>query len=381
MNGPAGRAACRLLVLAGLATALVTLACRPAWSPDSRRLALATALPNKTLGVVILDRATRTTRLLRDFEPTNQLPIVGWTATGDAVLVIRKQDGSNTKIEVLVHPEAAEAEARRFEVRADGLAFELLALPPIAHGPYLFFSSDGLVRLDLESGEVRREDGPRGMSLAVARRGDGLCYLLLPKQKAGRATAWEIGTLDPETLERTPIVAAPDDSEWIPYALPSFSPDLQRIVLPAHRPGERVSHGLIVVRDGAIETRLPLGVGVEETRNFGIGSVGWKQDGVTIVAGICRRNGEDQVDEFALLELSFSGSFKRETPLFSIPVQKDDEAPAFLAPMALAPDRTVAAFSTGLVQGLPREHAGVYLADLTRGRPKVERIPFPDLPR
>src|SRR4030095_11153017 len=86
------------------------------------------------------------------------------------------------------------------------------------------------------------------------------------------AAQWEMGTVDPETLQRTAILKAPAELPWEVSPLPAFSRDLARIALPAEERESRGESAILVFRDGKLEAVLPL------RRDVECGSVEWLPD-------------------------------------------------------------------------------------------------------
>ncbi|MCA8953987.1 MAG: PD40 domain-containing protein [Planctomycetes bacterium] len=377
------RAIFRLTVLVAAALALVFLSCRPAWSPDGKRLLFHMSTGPEKVGVAIYERDTGTVRRLAGIPADQKVAALAWSADSRTALALATDDQKNVLHVIAITvdedvgiagQEGAQAAVRTFDVPVAGDRFLTFTIPPVVVGERLFLATGGITRLDLTSGEIATVAPPAGHLLAISRRGDGLCYLSLPEKNA--QPDWEFGTLDPETLVRTPLVTAPKDCEWLPIPTPSFTPSLDRIVMPARRAAESEgkAQALLVIRNGEIETSLPLGA----DRLVGFNSVEWAQDGVTLLATVCRHDEEHGTWQFALLETTFSGSVARETEILTIPVGKDQDAPSFAFQMALSPDGEVAAFSTAMFDRVPPEQAGLYLVDLTDKARKVRRVPFPE---
>ncbi|MCR9245735.1 MAG: hypothetical protein NXI31_11950 [bacterium] len=373
---PALRAWSRLAVSALALALLATFACRPAWSPDGKRLAFHVVTPEKKMVPAIYDHTTGKTRLLATPEPLGELFALHWSPDGERILLIESSKGKK-KLRVMALDPDAEAKPavppviHEVAVKDD---YTVLLVPPVVHDGRLFVSATDIARIDLVTGEtaLSKADGKR--MLAVL-QGDGrLLYLSVLREDA--APDFELGELDPDTLERRPLIKSPPNNRWALSPYLACSPTGDRIAVAAEHSDTR-QQAILILRDNKIETVEPF----PDDKQVGISSVAWARDGVTLLLGICRRDDEAQVDHFALLEHSFSGSFSRETPIVSAPRHKENEAPAFQLPLAISPDRKLLAGATTLIENIPPEQAGLYLVDLSGPRPVVKRVPLPELPK
>lgn len=366
MNDRCASARVRLTVLAVLAVLLVVFACRPAWSPDGKRLLFHVRIADERAGIALFDRDTGKTELL--FQPGGgkSMGVPLWMPDGKGAVIVwtDKEQEKKLSVTTVAIPTAGEPRTSTVET---GDVVSNIVVPPVLVGRRLFLAGKGIARLDLDSGDVKHEDHVADEEqIVVTRRGDGVCYFAMQK---GEDTRWEIGTVDPDTLQRTAILRAPADLPWDVSPLPAFSRDLARIALPAEKRESKGESAILVFRDGKLETVLPLGRDVE------CGSVEWLPDGVTLCASLCRKDTEDKTAQWSLFETTISGSVSRETML--VKTLPRDKHSGLSGQMALSPDGRTAAFSTAMIDNLDEQDHGLYLVDLAHKERKVTKVPFP----
>ncbi|MCA8975469.1 MAG: PD40 domain-containing protein [Planctomycetes bacterium] len=369
------RARTRLSILAALALIFAVFACRPAWSPDGRKLLFPTVVGNARLAVGLFDREAATASVL--LPPAEGTKFLAMTWTGDGATAVILTGGNDKSFSVTMQsiaaPGHAPVPARTIPVVLDSDDPEPFIIPPTIVGTSLFLSSGGIVRVDLGNGTVKRRAAADGRSLIVTSRGDGLCYLSMGK--GADKTDWQLGSVDPTTLELEPLFSAPTEPKWAVTPLPAFTADLRRTALHAKK-ADGDEQAILIFADGELEAVLPLG----PEREVGFHSVAWTSDGVTLLVSLCRRR-PGQPYEWILHETTFSGSVSRDTVVFSAPgtdrQQRDNETPFLIFPMALSPDGKVAAFSTAMIEGLADDVRGLYLVALDSKQRTVRRLPFP----
>lgn len=360
----------RVAVLIGCAVAGSVLACRPAWSPDGKQLLFASDMYGRTV-VSVHDRSTGESR--RVFVPPIGHEVVSpmWMADGlRAVILSSRKRAKTVAVSVLDVAAGKVLQAHQLQT-ANKYPNNVALATPAVLGRYAYVSADGIARLDLETGESRKLEPQDGEAAsAVAPAGSGLCYTTWFGDRGNPGDwRWEIGELDPDTLQRTPVVASTDFPAWKVIAKPAFSPDMERLALAAEGKGQAV---ILVVRDGKIETELPLGA----FANTSINDLAWSDDSATIYASI-RRLGDNRRAAWSLYEAAFSGSVSREVKLFGSRVAAE---PGFAQlGLALSPNGKEIALTTTFVEQVPLDQQGVYIVDLTERKRVAKRVPFPEV--
>ena len=361
----------RLLALLVAVAALWQLGCRPAFSPDGRRVLFLARADGNQLLVACHDRTSGATTALFT-PPLRTLALPLWTADGQHAVVLWGREKGREPLQLTFVDPATRAVVRSLPMPVVGDAENLLLLPPVVLGSRLFVADQGVHRLDLATGQSLRKPAAKE-ELALARLGDGICYMAAGKRNERQ---WEFGRLDPDSLERTPLLTAPADFPWQLLPFPAASPGSQRIAFPAQAVDEDGPLALLVFADGALEATLPLG----PHREVECGSLAWLPDGVTLVAGLARRGAERAVT-WSLYETTLSGSVNRETTVLRGTGRPGLQAPLAMSfPFAIAPDGRTAAASTVLLEDLPTERHGLYLVDLASRRRTVSQLPFPAPP-
>lgn len=216
------RPARALLALSGLAlcNGCIPTISPAAWSPDGSRILFPYRLPEKKgVGIALYDVKKGTTHALRIFSPpwSEIWPrrfSVCWLSDGKRVLALASRLEGLDPVDALIL-NAESGEVLKHHSLSKGIG--LLHPPALLRDRYLFepfsgFWGDGLLRLDLESGEVKRGrlSGLRHLSVVgdivyfarerVKRRG------VNPFFESVRVEGAEIGKLDPDTLKPNPLL-------------------------------------------------------------------------------------------------------------------------------------------------------------------------------
>ncbi|HEX6811246.1 MAG TPA: substrate-binding domain-containing protein [Planctomycetota bacterium] len=377
MTNRCASACVRLTTLAVVLGLLACFACRPAWSPDGRRLLFHTRIAKDSVGIAMFDRDKGRADLL--FVPgsgkTAAVPL--WLPDGKGVVVVWTDQDHEKQLSVAIMSIPRCGKVRTLTVPGGENTTNNILVPPVLVGHRLLFASNGIARLDLDSNtttmiapvvDVAQEDGAPGEQLVVTRRGQGVCYFSMQK---GGDMDWEIGTVDPDTLQRTPILKPPDQ-RWEVKPLPAFTRDLTRIALPARSREEPRGHAILVFRDGSLENVLPVDGEVD------FGSVEWLPDGASLCVSLCRHDREKALLKWSLLETTISGSVSRETPIVQTRHRgRNRESAGLACQVALSPDGRIAALSTALLDDLQEGDHGLYLVDLKHKDRTVTKVPFP----
>lgn len=358
----------RLALLTVVGVLLAFLACRPAWSPDGRKLLFHTR-SGERLGIALYDRDTgKAESLFAAAKQTFVAPL--WTADGKHAVLVCSERQSKAWW-VVVRPIAGDAPPVTFALDLQGDPGESLVVPPVVVGNNLFLAVDGIRRIDLSTGKVTGHiPAEGGMQYFVAQAGQGLGYL---KIDAGnqKHKSWEIGRIDPETLLPSPSLCDPAELRWNVYPVPAFSPDGSRVAIPACAETEPKA-AILVFANGKLETTLPVDGDAQ------LGSVAWAADNATLYASGCRRDPEAKLCRWFLLETTIAGSVVREIPLVDTPDQASGPDAVSLAfQLALAPDGKTIALSTAMLDHIDPAVEGLYLVDLAKKQRTVTRVPFP----
>lgn len=350
-----------LLLIAGLG-------CRPRWSADGKRLTYG-ALEGTRHVVAERDFETNRSRKLFDIglndgaldmvrDPDQPRWVVVWAdGTDDAVVNVRTRDDRGE--EGAVHA-----------IRAGGRNISVMLTEPVVASGYVFLSGRTINRVDLDTGETRQQ-GDRGLVAFPLAGGVGYIHTKV---------SWEIGRLDPETLEQTALIRKPADCDWRLAGAPRFDRTGERCAVTVRKGQQRaglesLEWAILIFEGGELLTTVEL----EGTRSMG--PIAWI-DAVTLCATVVRPGGEQ--DRFALFETNISGSFQRETLILTAPVHEklleeggvvyQLKQPLFLQPSP-SPDGMTVAFTTAKMPQLPEDKAGLLLLRRNQ-KNRVERIPF-----
>ncbi|MGK0300127.1 MAG: phosphate transport system substrate-binding protein [Planctomycetota bacterium] len=368
------RAYQRLAAVAVVAVLACILACRPAWSPDGERL-LFTAVDNGGRFVACYDRETgMAERVLVPPAGHDSLNAM-WGGDGKCAVVLSGGNRGNPA-------DLGVTEVLLPEVWLPGVVPKTLRTMWVGNAPeskalvgavvvarHLFFSTGDIVRLDLDTGVTESLAARRGERLALMRRGDGLCYVsYVVGRKPGPNGVWEVGSLDPETLQRTRILQSKDFPGVQIWPRPAFSSDLERIAMPSQN-----CESLIMFREGKIESTLPLGA----KHHVHVNDLVWSRHGDKIYATLSRLAEQPASGyQWSLYEATIGGSMQRETVLFGSEAVRMIGTPDHSLGLAISPDGKTAAMTTAYVSNVAKDH-GLYLVDLSHARRTVTKVAFP----
>ena len=362
-------AVARLAACAFAALLLAELGCRPRWSADGKRLTYA-AVDGKRHLVAQRDLDAGTSGELFDIgladgamdmvrDPDLARWVIVWAdGTDDGVVNVKTRDDQGK-------------EGKSHAIRVGGRNLSTMLVEPVVADGHVFLTGSTVIRVDLDTGETQQQ-GRRGLATFPA--DDGVGYITM------NARDWEIGTMDPETMELTPWITKPDDCEWRLAETPRFDPTGKRCAVVAVKGRQRagldaLKWAVLVLEDGELLTTI------EIKGKRSMGPIAWIDD-VTI-CGTVMRPGKTE-NEFALFETNFSGSFQRETTILKAPIHQrlaeeggvvyQLKQPLFLQPSP-SPDGKTVAFTTAKMPELPEDLAGLLLLHRDR-KNEVERIPF-----
>jgi phosphate transport system substrate-binding protein len=362
------RAFQRLLAVAAIAVLAGIFACRPAWSPDSKRL-LFSAVDEGGRLVACYDRASGKVERLYVPPTRHQFVNAMWSEDGQRAVILSGSGRSNpvtVAVAQLAVPATEPKVVQTVVTDTGALDGDALVAAIVVKG-YLFFSTDSIMRVNLATGETTITKGGRGERLAVVRCGEGLGYVQhqISKNTAVRGD-WEVGQLDPETLQRSPLLRSKSFPDMDLQPRPAFSLDLERIALPTAD-----GNALVVFREGKVEWTMALGPKLQVQVN----DIQWARHGGSLYASLCRMREQGGLT-WSLFESTIGGSVQREVKLFASELPNMlDNADRRLG-LAISPDGKVAALTTAYVPLALADH-GLYLVDLTKGKRKVTKLPFP----
>lgn len=358
MKGPV-RAYSRLAVVMAAVVWMSMFACRPAWSPDGKQLLFAGTDQNGKF-VGLWDRQTETARRLLSFPADHHYLNALWTPEGDSIITLscpRKSD----VVTVTMSDADGNLTGTMQYGRGTRSAHALVGCVP--HGKHLFFTTNTIGRLDLSTGSVAEVEPGPGETYGVGRRGDGLCYARVT-EKDRSVTAWEIGSLDPETMARTPILKSGDFPGLEVTPTPAFSPDLGRIAMPT-----KDKHAILVFAGGKLAQTLAIG------KRQVVSDLTWSKDGKKVYAAQGDDQGTDQV--WNLLEVDVDSGQLVRTRLFQCERWRFGSPVDASLGVALSPDGALVAVTTAYAKGVAAKAQGLYLVDLTRKERKATCVPFP----
>ncbi len=370
-----------------LCLAAYILACRPAFSPDGSRILFSTwDKETQRSSVVLFDRRTQRPETI--LVSKGLFPSAQWTADGKEAILAWAEEGKTdqTLVQVMILPlgRGNPTQILVFALPAEkDLGTTLAYFPPPVEGGNLFLGGETLVyRLNLETGEIKKEDyGQVWKGFLLTGQSNQVYYLAGLKGDAGD---FEIGRIDRDSLAKAPIlrIEKKDVGEISPFL--SISRDGSRIAIVSKKPPEPQQGNLervLIFRGSRLETTIPVG---SERDPIALGNTEWSSDGATTYAAFFKRREAERDCLVGVLELPVSGAGLREIPLLHLNSQgacsrTADTLETVLDPafqIALSPDgKTIAATSANL-DSVKEEDRALYLVDLATPDRKVTKIPI-----
>lgn len=400
-----------ILALVALASlAVYVLACRSSFSPDGSKILMPAAGGEFEQGHLLMyDRPTaKWTHLLSVAMPDCggdvPIPTAIWTADGKEVIASWAAEG---KIAVSLLPVGRPGPTRfyQFDIRPEGAdageGSNGLIEPPVLRGRHLLFGGQVFTVLNLDSGEVTRQELPVSEGTNNANRGIWLfgqgkeiSYLM------GSDDAAEAGRLDVSDLAHLRLVPSvkldPKKEDGNPFIAVS-APD-GRLALTG---GDEDNQSLLIYRQSRLERTFPFGTATNNGTM--LGNLIWAPDGKTLYATGFRslepglfakavhasyealrslgfRPTEPRPFDLQVLvcEIPLDGRPVRETPLFRMASSRDKTFRMFYQ-IALSPDGRTLAVGDGYAgnhQESRKPNLALYLVDLTAESRPVSRIPI-----
>ena len=377
-----------VLALVGVAAFIVcVLACRPAFSPDGKKVVFPVFDPeSKQATVMLYDRETR--RLERLFTRPSQsddflLASAIWTPDGKHVVIATTEEmgfkATANSSKQLIPVESKDPfmvavipldrkEPIRFLHVPENPGLQGLIQPPPIVGKHLFLGgASRMSRLDLETGEIKTETltqlpGDKEDGILIFGGGERLYYIRVHEETS------EIGTLDPVTLGTRAIIELRKSEAGRCNVFPAVSKDGSRIAVEVG--DEKGQTKIRIYHESILERTLEVGTSDEPIR---LGNLLWSSDEQFIYAAQFKNLGEGKT-ECGLYEIPINGGKPRSTALC---VTKENGTAPVVFQIALSPDGKCVAASGGFSSGntTEEENRALYLVDLRRAKRPVTKIP------
>ena len=358
----------RLAAVTTILGLLGMFACRPAWSPDGKRL-LFSGRDNDGSFVAFYDRETGNAERILATPINDEFSIALWAPDGKRAIVVSGPNSDGITVSVTSVPPMGDPLVHKVRTKLQ-LGESSLLMGSAVIGGHLFVTG-GVLRVDLKTGQTKQLKAKKpGARLVVVARGAGLCCIEV-EIAGGQELAWEMTVLDPVTLQRSPLLSSEDLPDVKCTPLPVFSGDLERIAIPSDK-----RHEVLVFRAGKLEATLPLGAEGTVMAH----DIAMPADGATIYASVCRNIGNGRF-AWSLVEGTIDGVVVRERRLFASDKIKGAEAPGAMPGIGLglvvSPDLRVAALTTVMTPEARPRDKGLYLVDLVGGQRTVTKVAFP----
>ena len=318
------------------------------WSPDGSHVLF---VAHRSDGYFVASHDVATGNVSRLFTAPDKanLCAVAWSPDGKQFAAITREQRNQVHVIAHLMPFPRTEMPRLFR-QMDGPNAGTFG--PVAWlGSHLWFEADGALQLNTMDGSVRRlEQEPDETLATIGAFGDGIGYVAIKRQS--QPEQWEIGRLDPLTLQRTPLYTHETFIDRKIEPRPAFASRFGRIAVPCWSNDE---HSILVLENGKILNTLPLA----KTNEASIQDLAWSSNSATIYANLHRKSNGEPSQRF-LLEASFSGSVSRETRLYE---SKDEHAYTERHTIAISPDgRTAAVVSPFTLT--PLDEPTLYLVNL-----------------
>lgn len=375
--------------LIGLGSLLIYILACTSFSPDDSKVLYVTADAKSGMtGVAVYDRKLGKSELL--FQPyllevhsleTKSTPLrPQWVEDGHSILTTWRSganDSADTTLDIAILPFDRRGPVRMFKLAdldKDGATMFYFWPVPVA-GKFLFLpgQSNSLIRLDIGTGEMRRETNQQDIVVLPSPDNDRLFYLTGMEHSN---TPSEFGLLNPETFARTPIFHIPEgkvsllslalsrDAKSFAYQLENETPPLIHL----------------------LETGKP-------ARAFSLASLPGKTD-VSVRQFSSKRDllyasfkntpeGHTN-DDYGFLEIPLDGASIRKTVLISNAPPGDRDLLASFQIDLSHDGKTMAVESLWLNYGdtsLKAEDCALFLVDLSKPQHKVTKVPIPLPPK
>lgn len=297
-----------------------------------------------------------------------------WLPDGKRALVVvdSEPDDESGRLSLVVLPLGANGPVRLLWLPdTDGKMPNLMTPPPIV-GRYLFLGGEPLVRLDLESGEVKT-NYCGGVYLTA--QGNQVYYLA-----KGGEDGYVVGKVDTEKLTLSPIVELrkkdvgelTDDIEHQgTISIPLVSKDGSRIALVCR---DSETNSIAVYRGKELEKKVAWGPRAERVL---LGNLEWGPGEQRVYTVYAREAKADEPTlELGLADIPLNGEPVRPVPLCQVPGK---DAPLAYFQFGLSPDaKTAAVASTYLAldDSFKPADCALFVVELGGPERKVSKIPI-----
>ncbi len=270
-----------LAVVAVLSVVIYSLACRPAWHPDSDRVAF-TFQENEVGGVVICDLRTGELKRIFEAEAADEPSVYGqciWSADGKSVFLVTPSEDA-TKLIAIEEETLAVQDIASIDDLEDGINY----LPPVLGSDrYLWLSmlqskekKFFCARIDLKTGEVQRFFESESKISWISEFASRGAYCFEMPSDEPEAGSIEVFTFDPLSGERSAAFKTDVPGELAgPFV--AAEPEANRFACVIERE-EKL--GLLLF-NAESRTELPLDPSIQET-----GYVLWDDDTIVISVGM-----------------------------------------------------------------------------------------------
>jgi hypothetical protein len=367
-----------ILAVIGFAAVLIYILACASFSPDDSKIVFPSWDPaTGSLSVAVYDRTAKTTEhlLVLPVEGATAYLRPGWTADGKRVIAVWSYGSSDKRAQIALLPFKTKEPTRILNVgEFDEIATSLM-LPQQILGSYLFLAAkSSVLRLDLASGAIQEREIGDG-AMVLVQQGGAYYGRKVPSPSASKEKRLEIGRLDVNTLECTPILQTVEEDDEGPFAV---SRDGSRFAVETKKDGR---FRVLVFNGRELVRTIPFGADAEKLEP---GNLQWSADGSTLYVVFVKPLQDAAHHQFGVLELPANGGPGRQIPLFG--TSRRDDMDPWLFQIDLSHDgKMLAGASTYLwsheKEKLQADDLALYLIDLSRADRKVTRIPIPAPPK
>ncbi|HZQ47816.1 MAG TPA: hypothetical protein VFC07_12430, partial [Verrucomicrobiae bacterium] len=302
-----------------------------------------------------------------------------WLENGHSILTTWRPgvSDSDTSLNIAVLPFDRREPTRVFmlpDLSNDGATLFYFWPVPVA-GKFLFLTgqSNSILRLDIGTGEMRRETNQQNIVVLPSPDNDRLFYL---SEVENSNNPSEFGLLNLETFARTPIFHIPEGK--VSLLSLALSRDAKRFAYQLENENPPLIH--------LLETGKP-------ARTFSLASLPGKTDvsvrqfsskGDLLYASCKNTPAGHTNDDYGFLEIPLDGSSIRKTVLISNTPPGDKDVLASFQIDLSHDGKTMAVESLWLTYGgvlLKPEDCALFLVDLSNSRHKVTKVPIPLPPK
>jgi hypothetical protein len=373
-----------LAIIAVGAALAYLLACRPSWHPDGTKVLLSYGDAEEgPSGIAMLDRTTGKTRSVF-VTPRPAACWAQWKRGGNQLIAswIRFGDEAEGLHVALLSLESAKP-LRTFTLLGLDPQNIFVGFPFPEIDGALFVSGKSLIRLDLESGDTKRQAVGDKSEISVIAHENTLYYALTHSQEK----TCELGTVNTTDMTLHPVSRLTNQRDEIaPLALAAMSSDGSIMVVPGKRNGK---FRILMVSDCRVRKSIPVAL---DANSYELGNLQVAPDKKTIyVAVIPDESSEESSEEstpsddgsdekpvkYAIAEIAVESAALRLIPVANLRGSK--EASVFDWQISLSPDGKTLAVGGCIMKESVEDasHTALYLVDLTDPNRKIKRFTVP----